>query len=114
MRRAPRQDRKAMDGFTSEVIEEIRRQAARNISNVSIRFAGRGGVNPGLLVQEILRAGYLVDHISDHGTIEVNVPMELLPNEPGAEFGRCGTHGAALVPRKDPRLPAGPPFCPVC
>jgi hypothetical protein len=94
-------------------LSEITRCQTQNIPNVSVAIPEgvRGLVQ--LLVQEVREAGYLAEAGAASQSVEVTIPPGLLPGEPQAEFGRCGTHGIPLQER-DRRMPPGPPYCRHC
>jgi hypothetical protein len=86
---------------------------AGNIPNVRIGLPNGAYGLMWSVIESVQQAGYLAEPGESNGYVNVSVPVDLLPGDPQARWGRCGTHTAALQARDQP-LPPGPPFCPEC
>ena len=102
-----------IEAVVRDALDHIAACQERNVPNVCVELPGSGYGLVWLMIESAQQAGYLAEPGKANQSVNVAIPVHLLPGDPQARWGRCGTHAAALQPR-DRALPPGPPYCHEC
>jgi hypothetical protein len=113
--RKSKTESESVEAIVVRVLHEIEEARRQSFLGLTVSVPANDVFKTGEVARHIEDLGYFIGERDDTlGRIKVKIPMRMLPDDPEAKFGRCQQHRTPLIPRKDPRLALGPPYCPDC